>query len=624
MLFSSITGSCLMALASVSVAEKIPDNHILWGAKGRPTTLQARQAATSTNAAASTTSKVADAACTNGPFTRTCWSNGFSAATDFDAKWPTTGKTVSYNFELTNGTCNPDGSAGGGRPCQMFNNQFPGPTITANWGDTISVTLTNKLETNGTGIHWHGIRQLKTVSQDGVPGITECPLAPGKSKTYTFLATQFGTTWYHSHFSAQYGDGATGSIVINGPASSNYDIDLGAFPLTDWYYGTSWAVGVQSHNNLQRGAAPPPADTILINGTNVSGGGGKYSKTSNLIPGKKYRLRLINTSVDNTLRVSLDGHPLTVITSDLVPIKPWTTNWILIAIGQRYDVVFTATKENAGKNFWLRVNYASQCPSSGNVSPKAQGIFSYQNAADANPDSTQYVEPTDCVEPIANLVPWVKNTVDSTAFVNQVGSLDVDISSPGVNTNGQNIVVWGVNLSAINVEWEKPTLQYVKDKNTNYPSTFNLIEIPKENTWSYWIVQEPLNTRVPIPHPIHLHGHDFYVLGNGAGVFNKSTSPSTLKYDNPARRDTAFLPGGGWLAIAFPADNPGAWLMHCHIAWHVADGLAVQFLEAKDQIPLGDAAWDQTCSEWNTFQATMPFPKSDSGLKLLKGRAEWA
>ena len=50
------------------------------------------------------------------------------------------------------------------------------------------------------------------------------PLAPGQTKTYTFKCTQFGTTWYHSHFSAQYGDGVMGPIVINGPTSANYDI----------------------------------------------------------------------------------------------------------------------------------------------------------------------------------------------------------------------------------------------------------------------------------------------------------------------------------------------------------------------------------------------------------------
>jgi hypothetical protein len=54
--------------------------------------------------------------------------------------------------------------------------------------------------------------------------------------------------------------------------------------------------------------------------------------------------------------------------------------------------------------------------------------------------------------------------------------------------------------------------------------------------------------------------------------------------------------------------------MHCHIAWHVSDGLAVQFLEAKDQAPLGDANWDTTCKNWNTYVPNAIYQKADSGL----------
>lgn len=54
--------------------------------------------------------------------------------------------------------------------------------------------------------------------------------------------------------------------------------------------------------------------------------------------------------------------------------------------------------------------------------------------------------------------------------------------------------------------------------------------------------------------------------------------------------------------------------MHCHIAWHVSDGLAVQFLESKDSIPLGDTAWDETCSSWDSYAPGMMYPKMDSGV----------
>ena len=60
--------------------------------------------------------------------------------------------------------------------------------------------------------------------------------------------------------------------------------------------------------------------------------------------------------------------------------------------------------------------------------------------------------------------------------------------------------------------------------------------------------------------------------------------------------------------------------MHCHIAWHVSDGLAVQFLESKASIPLGDAAWDETCAQWNSYSPSMMYPKTDSGVKRRRAR----
>jgi len=71
-------------------------------------------------------------ACTNGPTSRNCWSPGFDATTDMYTSWPT-GRTVSYDLSITNTTCNPDGQQS--RVCMLINNQYPGPTIVANWGE---------------------------------------------------------------------------------------------------------------------------------------------------------------------------------------------------------------------------------------------------------------------------------------------------------------------------------------------------------------------------------------------------------------------------------------------------------------------------------------------------------
>ena len=88
---------------------------------------------------------------------------------------------------------------------------------------------------------------------------------------------------------------------------------------------------------------------------------------------------------------------------------------------------------------------------------------------------------------------------------------------------------------------------------------------------------------------------------------------------NPTRRDTATLPAGGYMLLAFPADNPGLWVMHCHIAWHASQGLSVQFLERKNEIQGKIGSTDdffKGCDEWDDywFPGNHPYNQTDSGL----------
>src|ERR1700761_7829087 len=213
-------------------------------------------------------------------------------------------------------TLSPDGTP---REMIVFNGQYPGPTIEADWGDTIQITVQNNLPDNGTSIHWHGIRQLHSNQMDGTNGLTECPIAPMTSKTYTFKATQYGTSWYHSHYSVQYGEGLVGTILIHGPATANYDIDLGVIPLTDWYHTPVFEI------LASRPAAPPVSQTLLVNGTN--------SGTIQFTPGKKHLLRFVNTGMNQFFHIGIDGHSFTVIADDFVPIKPFTTQTLALDVG---------------------------------------------------------------------------------------------------------------------------------------------------------------------------------------------------------------------------------------------------------------------------------------------------
>jgi FtsP/CotA-like multicopper oxidase with cupredoxin domain len=127
----------------------------------------------------------------------------------------------------------------------------------------------------------------------------------------------------------QYGDGLVGPMVINGPTTANYDIDLGVLPFTDWFHTSTFTVNAASlHAN-----GPPTADNVLINGTMTSAAGGKYAETT-LTPGKSHLLRLVNTGINNYVHVGLDGHKFTVIAADFTPIVPYETDSLLIAVGK--------------------------------------------------------------------------------------------------------------------------------------------------------------------------------------------------------------------------------------------------------------------------------------------------
>jgi len=252
---------------------------------------------------------------------------------------------------------------------------------------------------------------------------------------------------YHSHFSSQYGDGLSGPIVINGPASSNYDYDMGPLSITDWYYDTAFQVDALTLSNLQSQGPPPDADNILINGTNMNAAGttGHYTAMS-VKKGKKYRVRLINTSADNAIRVSLDGHTMQIMTSDFVPVQPITQSSIMMHIGQRYDVVVTA--DQAADNYWFRAEVETACNSSNLNAGKA--IFNYAGVTLANP-TTMPNTPiiSSCTEP-SPLTPWVPNNVSNQAdFISQAKSFQVNLAVPGLTTNNFNVVAWGINMTAM-------------------------------------------------------------------------------------------------------------------------------------------------------------------------------
>ena len=171
---------------------------------------------------------------------------------------------------------------------------------------------------------------LRNVHPSAEMDLTLGPIAPGDEFIYTFRATSYGTTWYHSHFSLQYSNGLIGPLIIHGPTSANWDVDLGPLGITDWYHEPAFAAYYKERT------APIAAQNGLFNGLNTYNDsdtivGSKYEMK--FTPGKKHRIRVINMSTDSHFKFSIDGHKMTVQAADFVAIQPYETETLNLFIG---------------------------------------------------------------------------------------------------------------------------------------------------------------------------------------------------------------------------------------------------------------------------------------------------
>jgi FtsP/CotA-like multicopper oxidase with cupredoxin domain len=270
-------------------------------------------------------------------------------------------------------------------------------------------------------------------------------------------------------------------MQINGPASLPYDIDLGVFPISDWYYGAADQIQMRvddPNNPFIPGApgAPPPSDNVLFNGSNINptGPGGNYYKVS-LTPGKRHLLRLINPSVENNYAVSLVGHQMTVVATDFVPVNAYTTSSLFLGIGQRYDVTIDASQ--AIGNYWFNVTFPNSGACGTSLNPHPAAIFSYKGASNALPTTPGTAPPDSLCADTGGFSPVVTRTAALASFTPATHDLPVTFE---VNTTTSQ-VHWKVNGSAIQVQWDKPILQYVLEGNTSYPRSQNLIQVPNSN-----------------------------------------------------------------------------------------------------------------------------------------------
>ncbi|OJJ70210.1 hypothetical protein ASPBRDRAFT_197903 [Aspergillus brasiliensis CBS 101740] len=510
------------------------------------------------------------------------------------------------------------------RQGKYFDLEYPGPLIEACWGDTVYVHVTNKLQENGTAIHMHGIRMLNDSLADGVPGVTQCPIAPEETHTYKFRAVQYGTTWYHSHYSLQYTDGLLGPLTIYGPASTpQYDEVMKPIMIADHnnrsaFEDWTWGV-VEKHVQ-----GPIKMESIIINGHGsymAQHPDNRYKTKVN--PGKRILLRLINASTDTAYIFSIDDHELEIIGADLVPVKPYKKTHLYIGIGQRYHVILqTKPQDQHRPNYWIRTEPAEHCQNFAFPQNERQGILAYDEKYPYDPTSGKHLYSTVCqdedhdkLKPVFQIdVPKPEpSQLKKVKLPIKVKRDDFKLPAEPENhvEEGPEIGVWKVMSGPAWVNYKEPTVKYINRSESEWPPTAALMEANKirtqnSSTWAYIVIDgghQPTDPNVPkgediIPaaHPMHLHGHDFALLKQSYDelddkIFDSENKTQefikTFTLTNPPRRDVILLPRNGYVVLAFKVDNPGPWLLHCHIAWHASGGLALQILEDKQRLARG-------------------------------------
>ncbi|XP_028788649.1 laccase-2 [Neltuma alba] len=508
------------------------------------------------------------------------------------------------------------------------NGKFPGPRVVAREGDRLLVKVVNHVANNIT-IHWHGVRQVRSGWSDGPSYITQCPIQTGGSYVYNFtIVGQRGTLFWHAHISWLRAS-VYGPLIILPRRNQSYP-----FPkpykehtilLGEWWNEDPEAVISQA---LRTGAGPNVSDAYTFNGLP----GPLYNCSAHdtlrikVRAGKTYLLRLINAALNDELFFRIANHSLTVVEADASYVKPFTSDTILVTPGQTTNVLLRTKPFYPNATFFILAR------------PYFTGMGTFDNSTVAG--ILQYQAPSNTNHVGLNSLRLSKPAlpaINDTSSVANFSSKFRSLNSPEYPANVPRIVdrhfFFTVGLgsspcpknqtcqgptntskfqaSMNNISSALPSVailqQHFFGLAENYtpdfpafPLTpFNYTGTPPNNTGvsnGTKVLVIPFNTSVEVvlqgtsilgaeSHPLHLHGYNFYVVGQGFGNFNPMTDPQKFNLLDPVERNTVGVPSGGWAAIRFLADNPGVWLMHCHFDVHLSWGLRMAWIVEDGKLP---------------------------------------
>ncbi|RDX99423.1 Laccase-2, partial [Mucuna pruriens] len=495
------------------------------------------------------------------------------------------------------------------------NGKFPGPRVVAREGDRIVVKVVNHVPNN-----------VRSGWSDGPSYITQCPIQTGQSFVYNFTTVgQRGTLFWHAHFSWLRAT-LYGPLILLPRRNESYPFQkpYKEVPILfgEWWNADPEAVIAQA---LQTGAGPNVSDAYTINGLP----GPFYNCSNNqretfrlkVKAGKTYLLRMINAALNDELFFSIANHSLVIVEADATYVKPFESEIIVIGPGQTSNVLLKTKPEYPNATFFMMAR------------PYFTGMGTFDNSTLAG--ILEYKKKPQNTPPLKPFLPAINDTSYVANFTSKFRSLNtgkvpqtVDKSfffTVGLGTSPcpQNQTCQGPNNSSKfaasmnNISFALPSVALLQQHffeqsqansaiytyTTDFPAVplvpFNYTGTPPNNTMvsnGTKTVVIPFNTSVQVVlqdtsilgaenHPLHLHGFNFYVVGQGFGNFNPNADPPKFNLVDPVERNTVGVPSAGWVAIRFLADNPGVWLMHCHFDVHLSWGLRMAWIVEDGKLP---------------------------------------
>ena len=440
-----------------------------------------------------------------------------------------------------------------------FNGMTPGPLIRVAKNATVTVRFHNKIDLPST-IHWHGVRLDNAF--DGVPDLTQKEVPTGGSFTYKVRFPDAGVYWYHPHVREDVTQalGLVGNMLVDAPERDYYSPvnREAALILSDLmvHEGSLVPYGQEGPDFALMGRV---GNVLLVNGEP------DWKTTARA--GDVVRYYLTNASNSRTWNVSFGGAPMKVVASDVSKFEreEWVSS-VVLSPAERYvvEVRFEKPGRHALVNQVQAINhmvgeFEARVDTLGVVtvgadlaSPDHGAAFAtLRKNADVSQDIGKY-------RAEFNREPDLRLTL--TLEVNARPLITVQFMN--VDTAYFAPVEWEDGMPDMNwLSTSKQVRWILKDQATGRENMDVEWTVKRGSVVKLRIFNDPKSFH-PMQHPIHLHGQRMLVLSRD-GVPN----------GNLVWKDTALIPVGSTVDLLIDATNPGAWMLHCHIAEHLGSGM---------------------------------------------------